>query len=639
MKFLQELESILKGDERFVSQDGQLLKPRVRDAVSQLDAKLIRSLAASPLLRKHFFEYVDGITIFDQEKFMWVVSSKEFLPDSYTAYRNKIGLSANDRDLISASSEVTLVWPYKDCVLEGGQDKGDEHRDEIFYNETLAPDEVTRLLAPKAVCNATRYTAEGKERLTEFDENENLLIKGNNLLALSSLLERYEGQVKCIYIDPPYNTGGDSFNYNDSFNHSSWLTFMRNRLGFARKLLRQDGVIYVHCDDNEQAYLKVLMDQVFGRENFIASAPRKTGAGAAANRANYVLRRPYDFILIYGKEKLQVQFTKINKGSKSYPHKDEYGSYSLGSLQATGSDAYRENRPNLYYPIYVDSAGVLSLERRGDSVQTILPDQVNGRDGRWMWKREKFLEDKDRYLVFDGGKIRRKIYLDPSKDQSVLQNDKAFFDESIYRNAVGTTDLNDLLGRGVFSNPKPEALIAKLLDLATKPGDLVLDFFLGSGTTAAVAHKMGRRYIGVEQMDYISSVTIPRLQKVIEGEQGGVSQAQEWKGGGSFVYFELAEQGEQLMSELQDATTTDEVQAVLDQATERGLLRPSVLPDELAASASEFAELSFDDQKMTVAELVDKNRLYVNASEVEDADFGLSEADVAFTKSFYQKGE
>ena len=414
---------------------------------------------------------------------------------------------------------------------------------------------------------------------------------------------------------------------------------MRNRLGFARKLLRQDGVIYVHCDDNEQAYLKVLMDQVFGRENFIASAPRKTGAGAAANRANYVLRRPYDFILIYGKEKLQVQFTKINKGSKSYPHKDEYGSYSLGSLQATGSDAYRENRPNLYYPIYVDSAGVLSLERRGDSVQTILPDQVNGRDGRWMWKREKFLEDKDRYLVFDGGKIRRKIYLDPSKDQSVLQNDKAFFDESIYRNAVGTTDLNDLLGRGVFSNPKPEALIAKLLDLATKPGDLVLDFFLGSGTTAAVAHKMGRRYIGVEQMDYISSVTIPRLQKVIEGEQGGVSQAQEWKGGGSFVYFELAEQGEQLMSELRDATTTDEVQAVLDRATERGLLRPSVLPDELAASASEFAELSFDDQKMTVAELVDKNRLYVNASEVEDADFGLSEADVAFTKSFYQKGE
>lgn len=639
MKFLEELETILKSDERFVTQEGQLLKPRIQDAVSQLDSQLIRLLMASSVLKGHFFKDVDGITIFDQEKFMWVVNSKEFLPDSYTSYRNKIGLSVNDHDLLTSSTEVSLVWPYKDCVLEGGQDKEDEKRDEIFYNETLAPDEIGRLLAPKAFSNATRYTAEGEEHVTEFDEHDNLLIKGNNLLALSSLLERYEGQVKCIYIDPPYNTGGDSFNYNDSFNHSTWLTFMRNRLEFARKLLRQDGVIYVHCDDNEQAYLKVLMDQSFGRENFIASAPRKTGAGAAANRADYVLRRPYDFILIYGKEKLQVQFTKINKGNKSYPHKDEYGSYSLGSLQATGSDAYREDRPNLYYPIYADAAGALSLERRADSVQTILPDQVNGRDGRWMWKREKFLEDKDRYLVLEGKKIRRKIYLDSSKDQSILQNDKAFFDESIYRNAVGTTELNELLGRGVFSNPKPEALIAKLLDLATSPGDLVLDFFLGSGTTAAVAHKMGRRYIGVEQMDYISSVTIPRLQKVIDGEQGGVSKAQGWKGGGSFVYVELAEQGERLMSELRNATTTDEVQRVLDRATERGLLRPSVLPDELATSASEFADLSLDDQKMIVAELIDKNRLYVNASEVEDADFGLSETDVAFTKSFYQKGE
>lgn len=639
LKFLEELETILKSDERFVTQEGQLLKPRIQDAVSQLDSQLIRLLMASPLLKEHFFKDVDGITIFDQEKFMWVVNSKEFLPDSYTSYRNKIGLSVNDHDLLTSSNEVSLVWPYKDCVLEGGQDKEDEKRDEIFYNETLAPDEVGRLLAPKAFTNATRYTEQGEERVTEFDENENLVIKGNNLLALSSLLERYEGQVKCIYIDPPYNTGGDSFNYNDSFNHSTWLTFMRSRLEFARKLLRREGVIYVHCDDNEQAYLKVLMDQIFGRENFIASAPRKTGAGAAANRADYVLRRPYDFILIYGKEKLQVQFTKINKGNKSYPYRDDYGSYSLGSLQATGSDAYRENRPNLYYPIYADAAGVLSLERRADTVQTILPDQVNGREGRWMWKREKFLDDKDRYLVLEGKKIRRKIYLDPSKDQSILQNDKAFFDESIYRNAVGTTDLNELLGRGAFSNPKPEALIAKLLDLATSPGDLVLDFFLGSGTTAAVAHKMGRHYIGVEQMDYISSVTIPRLQQVIDGEQGGVSKAQDWKGGGSFVYVELAEQSEKLMRDLQNAATTDEVQGVLDRATERGLLRPSVLPDQLAASSSDFEQLSLDDQKRVVAELVDKNRLYINASDAEDAELGLSEADIAFTKSFYKKGE
>lgn len=639
MNFLQALETALKSDERFVTQEGLLLKPRVRDAANRLDSQLIHLLMDSPVLKEHFFKEVDGITIFQKEKFMWVVNSKEFLPDSYTSYRNKIGLSANDHDLLTSSNEVSLVWPYKDCVLEGGQDKEDEKRDEIFYNETLAPDEVGRLLAPKAFSNATRYTAEGEKPVTEFHEQDSLLIKGNNMLALSSLLERYEGQVKCIYIDPPYNTGGDSFSYNDSFNHSAWLTFMQNRLRVAWRLMKQDGVIFIHCDDNEQAYLKVLMDQIFGRDNFIASAPRKTGAGAAASRADYVLRKPYDFVLIYAKEKLQVHFTKIDKGDKTYPYSDEYGAYSLGSLQATGSDQYRENRPNLYYPIYADSAGKLSLEPGDNSVLEILPEKVNGRDGRWMWKREKFLEDKDQFLVLSGRKIQRKIYLDSSKDQRILQNDKAYFDDSLYRNSVGTTELNELFGKGAFSNPKPEALIAKLISLATEPEDIVLDFFVGSGTTAAVAHKMGRRYIGVEQMDYISSVTIPRLQKVIDGEQGGISKAQEWKGGGSFVYVELAEQSEQLMIELRDATTTDEVQRVLDRATEHGLLRPSVLPDTLATSVSEFAELSFHDQKRTIAELVDKNRLYVNASEVEDADLGLPEADIAFTKSFYQKGE
>src|SRR5699024_5699025 len=172
--FLQELETVLKGDERFVSQDGQLLKPRVQDAVNQLDPQLIRRLMTSPVLKEHFFKDVDGVTIFDQEKFMWVVNSKEFLPDSYTSYRNKIGLSANDHDLLTSSNEVSLVWPYKDCVLEGGQDKEDEQRDEIFYNETLAPDEVGRLLAPKAFENAVRYSVEGPESVTELELTDNL---------------------------------------------------------------------------------------------------------------------------------------------------------------------------------------------------------------------------------------------------------------------------------------------------------------------------------------------------------------------------------------------------------------------------------------------------------------------------------
>lgn len=162
-------------------------------------------------------------------------------------------------------------------MLEGGQDKDDQKRKEIFYNEIIASDEISSMLAPKVFTNAKRYTKDGVEENITFKEDDNLIIKGNNLIALSSLLKRYEGKVKCIYIDPPYNTGNDSFNYNDSFNHSTWLTFMKNRLELAKKLLRDDGVIFVQMDTSRSAgvgtselpYLNILLDDIFGRENFI----------------------------------------------------------------------------------------------------------------------------------------------------------------------------------------------------------------------------------------------------------------------------------------------------------------------------------------------------------------------------------
>lgn len=608
MNFLDELVTILKRDERFFTQEGQLLKPRVQDAVNRLDSQLIRLLMASPVLKGHFFKDVDGITIFDQEKFMWVVNSKEFLPDSYTSYRNKIGLAANDHDLLTSSNEVTLVWPYKDCVLEGGQDKEVEKRQEIFYNETLAPDEVSRLLAPKAFCNATRYTAGGVEHVTEFDEHDNLLIKGNNLLALSSLLERYEGQVKCIYIDPPYNTGSDGFNYNDRFNHSTWLAFIKNRLLLARRLLADDGVIFVSLDDKEAHYCKVLMDEVFGRENFVADISHKARASVSNDK---IISVSHNHLLMFARNERRVYAQRekygITKDTSTFTLKDERGYYKLVPVDGPGG----ARKGNPYY-------------------------EFLGVEGYWRFSKATMQEMySDGLIVKQGKSLQQKYY--KSKAEGQRQTITTWWDEGLLTSSA-SSELNNKLDLE-FSNPKNEALLELVIEFATQSDDLVLDFFLGSGTTAAVAHKMGRRYIGVEQMDYISSVTIPRLRKVIDGEQGGVSKAQAWKGGGSFVYVELAEQGERLMSELRDATTANEVQVVLDRATDRGLLRPSVLPDELADSESEFAELSFDDQKMTVAELVDKNRLYVNASEVEDADFGLSEADVAFTKSFYQKGE
>lgn len=643
MTFLQELETVLKSDERFISQDGQLLKPRVRDAVNQVDTNLIRSLVASPLLKRHFFKDVDGITIFDQEKFMWVVSSKEFLPDSYTSYRNKIGLSANDRDLITSLNEVTLVWPYKDCVLEGGQAKEDEKRQEIFYNETLAPDEVGRLLAPKAFCNATRYTAEGREQVTEFDEHENLLIKGNNLLALSSLLERYEGQVKCIYIDPPYNTGSDGFAYNDRFNHSTWLTFMRSRLALAKRLLSVDGVIFVQCDDNEMPYLKVLMDELFGAGNFIQIVEIRMNEGAANEAQNPFMPKNCEYGIFFARNRKLRKYrplflpsaeydTAYNQIILNFDAESVPSSWEVMSLKAHMNE--RGIAPEERIKFVVENAyrifQTISPKGAGRGLREAMARSAESNS--WDVYRRETLDD---ILTYRGRMVR--FY---EKNIKLLDGKRVIVKEigSLWTD-IKTTGISSEGGVKLKNGKKPERLIERVLEMSSDPGDLVLDFHLGSGTTAAVAHKIGRRYIGVEQMEYIESLALSRLKNVIDGDASGISRAVRWRGGGSFVYVELAEQGEALLGALQRASTTSEVQGVLHLATQRGLLRPSVLPGELAEMDNEFVNLTLDEQKRVVAELVDKNRLYVNASDVDDEDLGLSEYDIAFTKSFYEKGE
>ena len=319
MTFLEILEKTLLQDERFIAEDGKVLKAKVYYAAMAMDEDLLHLLLSEQVLKGHFFKKVNDTLIFDKVEFTWVLNSREFLPDSYTMYKNKIGLVDSLGDLISQKQDVTLVWPYKDCVLEGGQIKDDEKRDEVFYNETLAPDQVTRLLYPKALTNAKRYHYAGDydltgkavggegsvtcEDTTEFKDDDNLIVKGNNLLALSSLLRRYEGKVKLIYIDPPYyfnkNIGEDSFKYNSNFHLSSWLTFLKNRLTLAWDLLAPKGTIWIHIGEDGMHYLKVMADDIFGKEHFVATLPRKTRDGKSDVPFN--LSQDFDFILVYTK--------------------------------------------------------------------------------------------------------------------------------------------------------------------------------------------------------------------------------------------------------------------------------------------------------------------------------------------------
>jgi adenine-specific DNA-methyltransferase len=233
MKLYETLEKQLKKEPNYVTDNGELKKWVVINKAQNYDAELIGLLLDDKELKAKFFLDIKGVLVFNQSLFVQFLEQKNYLNDSYTSYKNKVGLNI-DGKYLKQRNEVALVWPFKDCVLEGGQSREEDKREEIFFNETLAQDEITQLLEPKVLTNAKRYTEKGEKQLDKFNRNEkgiitdNIILKGNNLLGLHTLKEEFAEQVKLIYIDPPYNTGNDSFQYNDSFNHSTWLTFIKN---------------------------------------------------------------------------------------------------------------------------------------------------------------------------------------------------------------------------------------------------------------------------------------------------------------------------------------------------------------------------------------------------------------------------
>lgn len=558
MRFLDELEKVLKADERFIGEDNQVIKTKVSDAARGTDGLLIKSLLNNELMRESFFTKVDDVYVFDKVKFIWVLDSKEFLPDSYTLYKNKIGLVDNQNNLISQKQDISLVWPYKDCVLEGGQDREDQKREEIFYNEILAPDEVNRLLAPKVLGSAKRYTYNGIKNKIKFNENDNLMIKGNNLLVLSSLLKKYQGSVQLIYIDPPFNTGGDSFRYNDKFNRSTWLTFMRNRLLIAKQLLSRTGNILVHIDWHEAHYLKILLDEVFGEENFRNEIIWHYSSGG-------------DYKKTFAKKHDTIFWYSNTSEYKFFPDNEMVGE-KRGSEKKNNMKKGVDEDGRVYYSI--KSAG---KEYRYYEDDLVTPDDV--------W------------------------------DISILQQKDP--------------------ERTGFNSQKPEKLLARIIGAFSEEGDTILDYHIGSGTTLAVAHKMKRKYIGIEQMDYIDDFPVKRLNDIINGDKSGISKEVNWQGGGSFVYCELLEDNQYLINELEKSSDSRLVKAILDKATKNGKIISYVLPSKIKIAEAEFDNLDLNEQKRLVLELLDKNKLYINLSDLDDEYANVSEEDKAFTKSFY----
>ena len=411
----------------------------------------------------------------------------------------------------------------------------------IFYNEIIADNEITRMLSPKVFTNIKKYTENGiEDNIEKFTNEDNLIIKGNNLIAISSLLERYEGKIKLIIIDPPYNTNTDSFKYNDRFNHSTWLVFMKNRLEIAKRLLSEDGSIYVQIDNKEAHYLKVLMDDIFGRNNFRSeiiwdtSIPYVAGNKWLSNNWIY----SYSSIFYYAKNKEKVFFNKLTFDVK----------------QKSGTTSHKP-----YKDVWCD------------------------------------IENFAGYLGAKDIKIN-------------------------------------------FNSRKPEKLLERIIKASSNENDIVLDFFAGSGTTLAVAHKMNRKYIGIEQMDNQTEIITNRLVEVINGEDKGISKSVNWSGGGSFIYCELKENAMELIKKIRNADNKT-IDILKEKIYSDERIISYISEKELNSGNDEFKNLSLNEKKEALIQIVDKNKLYINYSDIDDCNYKISNIEKNFTKSFYRGEE
>lgn len=616
-------------------------------------------------LKEKFFKTVKGTLIFNQNLFVQFLEQKNYLNNSYTQYKNKVGLTIEGKYL-KQRNEVSLVWPFKDCILEGGQSTEEEKREEIFFNEILAQDEITQLLEPKVFTNAKRIDKDGEKPLDQFsrDENgtitDNLNIKGNNLLALHTLKEEFTDKVKLIYIDPPYNTGSDSFKYNDSFSESTWLTFMHNRLKVAHSLLHKSGVLLVQINDHNQTYLKILMDEVFRKENFINIISVRTKSPSGFKTVNLGLFETAEYILMYGKSKNDF---KYNPQYVDSGYDENYSGYITNITEEperwiiddirkiickeegidpdTTHQPYSKVKEKIGEGLYIQKLSDFALANAGSVFRLTAIGDDAGKETLDAKKKSQKNPDK----VF-------KVTREQNDSRFILNGQEiAFYSKKIKEidgKSIPTTILtniwSDIAYEGIASEggvtlkkgKKPEKLLRRIIEMTTNKRDIVLDYHLGSGTTCAVAHKLGRQYIGLEQLDYGENDSIERLKKVINGDATGISKPINWQGGGSFVYLELKKYNQSFIEQIEEAKDTKKLLKIWEQMKAKSFLNYNVDIKKQDEHLDDFKALSLAEQKQHLCELLDKNQLYVNLSSLNDADFACTKEEKKVTKDFYQ---
>jgi adenine-specific DNA-methyltransferase len=656
---------LLRSEEIFVSPENEILKDRVIDSAYKADRKLIELLLKNIETKNKFFSEIQGHWVFNINDFVMFVQDKHFLNDSYTQYKNKIGLTI-DGKFLNERKEVALVWPFKDTVLEGGMTKEDQKKKEIFFNEILAQDEIDKLLTPKVLTNWKRYTAKGDEEVKELkrDENgtikENLIIKGNNLLALHTLKEQFRGKVKLIYIDPPYyfytKKKEDTFAYNSNFKLSTWLTFMKNRLEAARDLLSEDGALFVQISDDGVAELHQLLKEVFNTQNennFVNKITVKTKSPSGFASVNLGVFETAEYILVYAKNKKKWKYNQqyVESGyDENYKwyienRNENFSKWKIVDLfdfvaKLNKFKDKKEAISNLSSETFYQIVGNFALENASDVFQSV----AIGDDAAKETVKYRDISKETQEKIFE---IKRSdnydIYI---KDGREL----AFYSKKIREiegKKVPSTQLSniwqDVPYEGIASEggvilkggKKPEKLIKRIIEMSSNEGDLVMDYHLGSGTTAGVAHKLKRQYIGLEQLNEQLDKSLVRLTNVINGDTTGISKSITWKGGGGFVCCELMKYNENFVEEIENAKDTKVLLKIWEQMKEKAFFKHNFEMQEFEKNAEEFKKLDLEKQKQLFFSVLDKNQLYVNFSEIEDKKFNVEKNDKKINKEFY----
>ncbi|MEB2799503.1 site-specific DNA-methyltransferase [Campylobacter upsaliensis] len=639
----------------------------IRNLAQSYDEKLFCYLLEQSTykdeFKNRFFIVRNNTYIFKLNDFLTFLDLRN-LSGSFTSYTNKIGLGFKTKSFLKTNNEVVLNFAYKDGVIKGGQSKDEDKKNEIFFNEILAKDEIDVLFARKALQN---FELIGQGDLKENLNNANLLIKGNNLLALHSLKKKFANKVKLIYIDPPYNTGNDSFNYNDNFNHSTWLTFMKNRLEIAREFLRDDGVIFIQCDDNEQAYLKVLCDEIFSRgggggNNFVGCITCKVKSAGGLTTDTEMFFDCAEYLLVYAKSSqhltyntIKVKTEVVNSSSKTAK---QYNSI-INNIDFSKKEFVAKKDNITYYKIQKGYFNIENLQIKNMNENDFFDKKdeifrltaLSGGIGKKLQNHIKDFTNNEDLFIFEyvptKGKDKDKLtqYL-MYKNQTITMLSKLIEVDDKNKRIIKLEPISNIFtddfwqgisneGQVKLKNgKKPEALLQRIIEISTNENDLVMDFFAGSGTTLAVAMKMKRQFIGIEQMDYIESITKERLKKVINGEQGGISKAVDWQGGGSFIYAELMPLNAIYKERIKNINDEKELEKLYNDLESKAFLDYRIDLDSILKD-KEFKELDLQNKQEALLKILDSNMDYVLYGDIEDKDYAISSEVIELNKIFY----